>query len=210
MDTTFEEILRFWFGNSLDSRADLAVRNELWFVQSDAFDRAIEARFGSLPDRALSGEFDEWSRELRPALALVLVLDQFPRNLYRGQARSFGFDAKAREFALSAIDAGFDQSLHPVEASFFYLPLEHSEDLLLQDRSVELFGRLIPRAPLDLRPMFENFLAYADRHREVVRQFGRFPHRNAVLGRPSTREELAYLESGGETFGRVHPEKGEA
>jgi uncharacterized protein (DUF924 family) len=206
--TISEEILDFWFGDSLDSLEAVAARRGSWFVQSDAFDRSIEVRFGSLPDRALRGEFDGWSREPRPALALVLVLDQFPRNLYRGSPRSFGSDAKACETALLAIKAGFDQKLHPLEASFLYLPLEHSEDLHLQDRSVELFEKLVSRAPDDLRPMFDQIVAYAVRHREVIRQFGRFPHRNTILGRRSTREELAYLRSGGETFGGAHAGKG--
>lgn len=122
---------------------------------------------------------------------MVLVLDQFPRNLHRGRARSFECDPKAFEIALFAIDAGFDQKLHPIEASFLFLPFEHSEDSLLQDRSVELFGGLIPRAPFDLRPICEQFLDYARRHREVIRQFGRFPHQNGILGRQSTPEELA-------------------
>jgi uncharacterized protein (DUF924 family) len=204
----FEEVLSFWFGDSLDSLDAIAARKVLWFVQSDAFDQSIETRFGSLPDRALRGEFDGWSREPCPALALVLVLDQFPRNLYRGNPRSFEFDSKACEIALLAIEADFDQKLHPLEASFLYLPLEHAEDLLLQDRSVELFVKLVSRAPVDLRPMFDQFSAYAIRHREVIRQFGRFPHRNAVLRRRSTREELAYLESGGETFGAAYAGKG--
>ena len=210
MSITAEEILDFWFGVSLDSPDAIAARGEYWFVQRDDFDRSIEARFGSLPDRALRGEFDTWSREPRASVALVLVLDQFPRNLHRGRARSFEFDPKALGVALSAIDAGFDRELHPIEASFLYLPLEHCEDLLLQDRSVELFGSLIPRAPLDLRPIFERFLAYAHRHREVIRRFGRFPHRNAVLGLRSTQEEVAYLESGGETFGLARSKNGDA
>ena len=117
--------------------------------------------------------------------------------------RSFEFDPRAREVALSAIEAGFDQKLHPLEASFLYLPLEHAEDLLLQERSVELFEQLTFRAPAEMRPMFDQFSTYAVRHREVIRQFGRFPHRNGVLGRRSTPEELAYLGSGGETFGAV-------
>jgi uncharacterized protein (DUF924 family) len=207
VSTISEEILNFWFGDSLDSLDAIAARKELWFVQRDAFDRSIETRFGSLPDRALRGEFDGWSRQPRSALALVLVLDQFPRNLYRGNPRSFESDSKACEIALFAIGAGFDQNLHPLEASFLYLPLEHSEDLLLQDRSVELFGKLVSRVPVDLRPMFDQFSAYAIRHREVIREFGRFPHRNAVLRRRSTREELTYLESGGETFGDAHAGK---
>jgi len=204
-----EEVLHFWFGDSLDSLDAMATRRELWFAQRDAFDRSIEARFGSLPHRAFRGEFDGWSQEARPALALVLILDQFPRNLYRGSPRAFESDSKACEIAVFVVEAGLDRELHPVEASFLYLPLEHSEDLVVQDRSVELFEKLVSRAPVDLQPMFDQFLAYAIRHREVIRQFGRFPHRNAVLQRHSTPEEVAYLESGGETFGGAHAGKSE-
>jgi uncharacterized protein (DUF924 family) len=205
----FEEVLAFWFGDSLDSPDAVDARSELWFAQNNSFDRSIRDRFGSLPDRALAGEFEHWRREPRPALALVLVLDQFPRNLYRGSPRSYEFDSKACEIALASIEAGFDQSLHPLEASFLYLPLEHSENLLLQERSVQLFEKLIPRAPVELRASFEQSAEFAVRHREVIRRFGRFPHRNAVLGRRSSQEELAYLESGGETFGTADAEKSE-
>ena len=114
------------------------------------------------------------------------------------------------ERRLRAIEAGIGQKLHPLEASFLYLPLEHSEDLLLRDRSVELFEELVSRAPADLRPMFVEFAAYAARHREVILQFGRFPHQNAVLRRRSTREEVAYLESCGETFGAADARNGGA
>ncbi len=107
----------------------------------------------------------------------------------------FEFDSNAREIAVFAVEARFDQKLRALEASFLYLPFEHAEDLALQDRSVALFEKLVSRAPVDLRPMFDQFLAYAIRHREVIRQFGRFPHRNAVLGRASTAAEIEYLSS---------------
>jgi len=194
-------VLDFWFADALDSPEALSRRAKLWFTATEAFDREIRHTFGSLPERACRGEFDAWTEEPRSALALVLILDQFPRNLFRGTARAFEFDPKTCEVALSSLQAGFDRELPPLEAVFLYLPLEHSEDLSLQDRAVELFEQLVGRTPLPFRPRFEEFASYARRHREVIRRFGRFPHRNATLGRPSTPDELSYLESGGDTFG---------
>jgi uncharacterized protein (DUF924 family) len=194
-------ILDFWFGDSLRSPGAVAARVALWFAADAKFDREIEDRFGSLPERALHGEFDAWSHHSESALALILVLDQFPRNLFRGSARAFAFDPKALGIAIRSVDGGFDDELAPLQASFLYLPFEHSEDPTDQERSVELFQQLVRRAPPELARTFQQFSDYARRHRDVVQRFGRFPHRNTVLGRQSTPEELAYLESGGETFG---------
>jgi uncharacterized protein (DUF924 family) len=196
-----EAILDFWFGDSLRLPSSVAERVQLWFTANAELDREIGGRFSCLPDRALRGEFDGWSRGSESALALVLVLDQFPRNLFRGSARAFAFDSKALEIAAEAVDAGFDEELAPLEASILYLPFEHSEDLTDQVRSVELFERLVRRAPPELVGTFEQSADYARRHRDVVQRFGRFPARNAALGRQSTPDEVLYLESGGETFG---------
>jgi uncharacterized protein (DUF924 family) len=149
----------------------------------------------------MRAELDAWRGRASSALALVLVVDQFPRNLYRRSARAFEFDPLAREVALESIARGFGEALHPLQASFLYLPLEHAEDIELQERSVRLFEALAARAPDALRARFEQSADYARRHREVIRRFGRFPHRNALLDRQSTPEEIAYLEGGGDTFG---------
>lgn len=196
-----EELLELWFGEPTLPLEELAARVPLWFASDAEFDREISERFWSLPERALTGELDDWATEPRSALALVLALDQLPRNLYRGQARAFEFDARACEVAERAIDAGFDQRLSPVHTAFFYVPFEHAEDLGLQDRGVALFEQLVARAPEALVAACTNFASYARRHRDVVRRFGRFPHRNVLLGRSSTRAEIDYLESGGERFG---------
>ncbi len=201
MDPRIPEILDFWFGSELDDPAALRARNAMWFGSDAALDRTVARRFAHLPQTALAGELDAWAGSAEGALALVLALDQFPRNLYRGGPRAFSGDAKALAVALEAIDAGFDAWLHPVRASFLYLPLEHAEDAALQERCVALFQQLAERAPPGLEPRFESFLDFARRHRDMVVRFGRFPHRNAVLGRQSTPEEAAYLRSGGETFG---------
>jgi uncharacterized protein (DUF924 family) len=196
-----DEILDFWFGDALASPEQADLRSALWFGQDDDFDRQIRQRFGALPERAMRAELDAWRGRASSALALVLVVDQFPRNLYRRSARAFAFDPLARDVALESIARGFDEILHPLQASFLYLPLEHAEDIELQQRSVRLFEALAVRAPFALRARFEQFEDYAQRHREVIRRFGRFPHRNALLGRQSSPEEIAYLEAGGDTFG---------
>jgi uncharacterized protein (DUF924 family) len=196
-----DDILAFWFGDALAAPEQVSERVELWFRKNDAFDREVARRFGSLPELAAQGALAPWRGKPSSALALVLVLDQFPRNLYRGSARAFEFDPFALGVTLDAIARGFDSALHPLQASFFYLPLEHAEDAEQQERAVELFEQLTARAPAELRSMFENFTSYARRHREVIRRFGRFPHRNAILNRPSTATETAYLESGGDRFG---------
>ena len=195
------QVLSFWFANALGSPEAAKDQGRLWFEQSDTFDEEIRRRFGDLPERAARGEFETWRSAPRSTLALVLLLDQFPRNLFRDSPRAFEFDAKAAAVASGAIAAGFDEKLRPLEAVFLYLPFEHAEDLELQNRSVELFEKLCLRAPELLKSQFEEFADYAHRHREVIRRFGRFPHRNAVLGREPTSEEADYLASGGEMFG---------
>ncbi len=172
----------------------------MWFGGGPDIDRAIGERFRALPPKALRGEFEAWRERPRPALALILVLDQFPRNLYRGTAESFAYDRHALEVAVEAIDNGFDRRLEPVEAAFLYMPFEHSEDLQMQQRSLALFRGLVERAPQAQRDLMKNFESYALRHHRIIERFGRFPHRNAILGRPTTDEERQYLESGGDTF----------
>jgi uncharacterized protein (DUF924 family) len=196
-----EDLLRFWFGRDLDSPDVVAARCRLWFSAPADFDEEIRARFAGLPGLAGQGLFDGWREKPRSCLALVLALDQLPRNLYRRSRQAFAFDARAVKVAEEALALGFDAAVHPLEAAFFYLPLEHAEDLVLQERAVELFGRLRERAPAGLLPVFQSFFDYAVRHRLVIRRFGRFPHRNVLLGRPSTGEERDYLAAGGETFG---------
>lgn len=195
-----ESILEFWFGNDLESPDVVAARCGMWFGGNSSFDQDIRDRFGGLPARALRGELDTWLETPRSSLALVLVLDQFPRNLHRGAANSFAYDSAAHRVATASLARQFDHELTPVQATFVYLPFEHAEDAKSQQRCVSLFRALLERAPANLRSRFESFLSYAIRHRDVIERFGRFPHRNAVLGRASTTEELSYLQSGGDTF----------
>jgi uncharacterized protein (DUF924 family) len=205
MTASPESLLRFWFGVDLDSPAAVDERSRLWFEGSREFDGLIREHFEDLPASAKRGQLESWRLGARSNLALVLALDQLPRNLYRGSAQCFAYDSLAYEVAVTALEQGVDAELAPLEATFLYLPFEHSEDVDAQARSVSLFRNLLDRAPATHRPHFESFLGYAVRHREVIERFGRFPHRNALLGRPSTDEERSYLESGGETFGAAHP-----
>jgi uncharacterized protein (DUF924 family) len=197
MDSLQSSICTFWFEDCLESPELAVTRVLLWFTGGEELDEKIRAEFADLPDRASRGEFDGWMSDPRGALALTLILDQFPRNLYRGTARAFEFDTRALEVALDAIGRGWDDALHPIEAIFFYLPMEHSERLDLQERSVAAFEALEARTSDALRPLLEQCSGYARSHRDVIRRFGRFPHRNAMLGRESRPEELVYLAAGG-------------
>ena len=198
--TAPEDVLTFWFADALACREKLSAASARWFDRSEAFDETIRSRFGALPGQAARGELNEWRNEPRSALALIIVLDQFPRNLFRGQPEAFSLDPLAREAALAAIERRFDEMLHPVEASFLYLPLEHAEDLALQDRCVALFDQLVARADAGCREQLERFAGFARSHQDVIRRFGRFPHRNEIVNRPSTDEESAYLAGGGHRF----------
>jgi steroid delta-isomerase-like uncharacterized protein len=196
-----EELLAFWFGSDLDSPAAVAERGRFWFEGGPAVDRELRRRFADLPDRAASGALDAWAAAPRSALARVLALDQLPRNLHRGSARAFAYDGLALEAAEAALAVGFDRKLHPLEAGFLYLPFEHAERESAQQRSVALFEALEAGAAPALRSVLAEWADYARRHQAVIGRFGRFPHRNAALGRIPTAAERAWLAAGGDTFG---------
>ena len=187
MDPLADDILDFWLG------ARTAARDE-WFRKDPAFDAAIRAHFGATVEAALGGAFSAWTGEPRGALALVLLLDQFTRNLYRGTAKMFAGDARALAIAEAAVAAGHDRALGSFERWFLYMPFEHAEDPAAQDRSIALFARLAEETGI------ESPLEWADKHAVVVRRFGRYPHRNAILGRVSTPEEIAFLARPGSSF----------
>jgi uncharacterized protein (DUF924 family) len=188
MNASDAEVLAFWFGPP-----PLATR-PAWFRKDPAFDDQIRARFGARVDAAIDGGLPA-PDGAEAVLARLILLDQFPRNLFRGHARAFAGDPAARALALGLIDRGGERALHPLQRWFVYLPLEHAEDLALQDRSCALFAALAAEVP-----GFDSALDYAERHRDVIRRFGRFPHRNAALGRASTADELVYLATPGSGF----------
>ncbi|UXI69057.1 DUF924 family protein [Tahibacter amnicola] len=194
-DTTIDAILGFWFLPAEGESQDAVSRR--WFRSDAGFDEAIRDRFAEHVTAARQGLRADWAAEPRGWLALLLVLDQFPRNIYRGTALAFAGDSLAQRVALSGIDKGWDLALPPVQRVFAYLPLEHAEDGGLQARSVEAFTALLADAPPAERSQFEGFLDYARRHADVIHRFGRFPHRNRALGRADTAAEEAYLRDGG-------------
>jgi uncharacterized protein (DUF924 family) len=180
------DVLDFWFAG------DPTARRAVWFEKNAAFD-ADCARFAPALEQAKAGVFDAWAETPKGTLALLILLDQMSRNLHRGSAEAFAADVKAQAIARAAVARGFDQTLHPVERMFLYLPFEHAEDLAMQDESVRLFeasGDALGALTVD----------YAHRHRDVIRRFGRFPHRNAALGRANTPAEEDYLAQPGAGF----------
>jgi uncharacterized protein (DUF924 family) len=195
------EILDFWFvpapgerTRDDDAKVEGVVVRDVWFRKDDAFDAAIRERFAVPLAAGLAGAYGEWCVEPRGSRARVVVRDQFTRNAFRDTPQAFAGDARALATAQDALDHGFDRELLPQERWFLYMPFEHSEALPDQDRAVALFEALASETGLD-EP-----LPWAIRHRDVIRRFGRFPHRNAILGRASTPEELAFLQQPGSGF----------
>jgi len=181
---TPSDVLEFWFSDQ--SRA-------LWFEKNAAFDEAIRGRFEDTVRAAADGELEHWERTAPGALALVIVLDQFPRNLYRGSARAFAADARAREVADRAIVRRLDQEIPLAQRHFFFLPFEHSESSGDQERSIALFQAWAEAHDGQARDRALEQMRYVHRHAEIVARFGRFPHRNEALGRESTEAEIAFL-----------------
>ena len=171
-----QEILDFWFSDEV---------RKLWFKSTPEFDALLRERFEALWTRASSGELDDWLQSAAGCLALVLVLDQFPLNMFRGQAQSFVSEAQSREVARLAIDKGFDQDIEPGSRAFLYMPFMHSEMLADQQLALQLFAQ----------PGLEDNLRFARHHHDIVEKFGRFPHRNEALGRESSESEIEYLDS---------------
>jgi uncharacterized protein (DUF924 family) len=188
--STVADVLQFWFGPS----AERGKPQKRWFVKNDALDGEIRARFSPLYEEAEAGKLAHLKENAADCLALIVLLDQFPRNMFRGTPRAFATDPLALEIARYAVGRGFDRGVLPVERLFFYLPFEHSEELADQDLACEL------TRPLELvEPGLEAY-RYALAHRDVIRRFGRFPHRNAILGRTSTPEEIEFLKGPGSSF----------
>ncbi len=200
MSTQPERVLDFWFGPSGHVAEIVKRQRKLWFGKSAANDQAVSEQFTALLLAASAGQLDHWSLTPRGRLALLIVFDQFPHHVYRNQPRSFATDTQALALCLDALTAGEDRQLVPIERVFLYLPLEHAESNSMQDQSVRLFEQLAHEATANERPLFDDFLSYAYRHRDVVARFGRFPHRNAILGRASTEDELEFLKQPGSRF----------
>lgn len=187
-------MLSFWFGELRHDQQYYDERRKLWFAADPHIDQDIRNRFLDDYERAVTQKLKEWTETPRSALAHILLYDQFPRNMFRGTPRAFATDALAREVTAYLLQTQEDQQLRPVERLFIYLPLMHSEDLIDQQRSVALFQQLAQDDPL------VDSVSYAIRHHEIIARFGRFPHRNAILGRSSTLEEIEFLQQPDSSF----------
>lgn len=189
-------LLNHWFGDGLSRGWPSESKNALWFGFDPEQDEDLRQRFGDLVDQALAGGLADWAESPQGLLALLLLLDQLPRNLFRRQAHAFAGDTRAQELVLAAIQAGTDAQLAVVGRVFFYMPLLHSESLAHQEQAVRCFEALRAEAPAEHHEALDQNLAFARLHHDIVQRFGRFPHRNAVLGRENTAEEAEFLRDG--------------
>ncbi len=202
------EVLEFWFGTRPYTPEAVAQRMRRWFGDATApelqpqHDEQIRLRFAELARRAANGELAAWESSPRRRLALILLLDQLPRNLHRGSAAAYAQDRKALELAVGGMQLGADAALDPVERIFFYLPLQHAESRDIQEESLAAFRRLAAEAPPAMAAVFADVSHYAQLHYDIIERFGRFPHRNRVLGRDSRADELTWLAAGGVSFGQ--------
>ncbi len=196
-----DDVLKFWFGtrgNDLDVLED---KSALWFSGGEEVDRQIKQEFQSTLEAA--DELSDWVQTPRGRLALIILLDQFPRNIYRGAAQAFAHDAEALRLCREGVAHGDDRKLRPVERPFFYMPLMHAEELAAQDECVALFERLVAEHEGQLKERFQHNLSFAHKHRDLIVEFGRYPYRNATLGRESTAAEVTHLASSEESFGQT-------
>ncbi len=198
------EIIRFWFGDEADARKIADSQSKLWWSKNADADREITRRFEADTMAVYHGTLanlgQDWLESPQGYLASILCLDQFPRNMYRENAKSFAYDVAARMLAKNMLSAGFDGELPAIQRVFVYLPFEHSEDLQDQNRSVELYENLLAVVPSEEKKLFQGYVDFAIRHREIILQFARFPHRNKILGRESTADETIFLTQAGSSF----------
>ncbi|MEM6705653.1 MAG: DUF924 family protein [Acidobacteriota bacterium] len=196
-----EDVSAYWFGELQGgwSRDD---RTDLWWFGDENTDEEIRRRFGSLHEAAVQGRLQSWADSAEGRLALIIVLDQFSRNLHRETAAAFETDPKSLELCLGGIERGHDLELPPVKRAFLYMPLMHSESMEHHERARPLYDSLVEIVDEAKKPEAEKMVFGANLHKEIIAEFGRYPHRNRALGRPSTPEEIAYLEADAETFGQ--------
>lgn len=193
-----QPLLDWWFGSAETPDEIAAEKNKLWFGKHH--DRQARERFGDQVDQALAGGLTDWAQHPEGWLALVILLDQFPRMIFRDTPKAFSGDLRAQALVAQGLAAGFDRQLKPIQRVFIYLVLEHCENLAVQNEAVSRFIDLVREQPEADRAVFESNLDYAERHQKIIARFGRFPHRNGVLGRESTAEEVEFLKGPGSRF----------
>lgn len=199
-DPRIAQVLEFWLGAAQPTDASALTRQSMWFTKSDALDAEIRSRFGAWVEAARAGRLDGWAETAHGRLALVVLLDQFSRNAWRGQPEGFAGDAQALVLALQALENGHWEAVPPLAQFFLAMPVEHAEDPTMQARSVALFTHLAAQATPATQPVLRSALEFAHKHQKVIARFGRFPHRNAALGRDSTAEEKAFVAQPGTGF----------
>lgn len=196
----WQPLLDWWFGDGEAASAVAAQRGKLWFGYQASQDAEARERFGELSAQALAGGLQDWAAQAEGWLALLLLLDQLPRMIHRATPQAFAGDARAQQLVRWGLAQGLEQQLPAIRQVFVYLVLEHAEDLATQNLAVERFAALRQQAPAAERQLFAGYFDYAVRHQQVIARFGRFPHRNALLGRPSTAAELSFLAEPGSRF----------
>ncbi len=200
MTNRIEDILEFWFGAFPTPYTADVSKADIWFKNGSSYDGEIFIKFGVDYDKAINGELDYWVDSYRGRLALIILLDQFSRHIHRETAESFAQDEKAQVLCIDGIGAGHDAKMHAVERSFFYLPLEHAENIEKQNLSIRAYEQLVLDVPEQYRKNFEVTLSFARSHHYVIERFGRFPELNEILDRESTVEELEFIASGKYSF----------
>lgn len=194
--------IEFWFREQELTAPQIDQRMDIWFGVDDVFDHECKKEFLDDVELASDGKLDHWAHKSRGRLALILLLDQFRRNIYRGTAEAFSKDKAALKLCVEGAMAKKDQGLTPIQRAFFYMPLQHAESAKVQAKSVELFSKLAQTVSLTHRETFETMTQFAELHRDIIDQFGRFPHRNILLNRENTPEENEYLSNDGPDFGQ--------
>lgn len=195
MSDKIHELLDFWFGNLGSADLPTSDRTNLWFGEDDAIRRQITELFLQEFESAVTGDLKDWAKTPRGRLALIILYDQFPRYLHRRSPQAFAYDKEAQELCVEGLREKMDQSLTLIERVFFYMPLVHSEDAETQEKSIRLYQELVTLSMSETTQIYQLFLAYAYAHFRVIKEFGRFPQRNQVLGRQSTQAELAFLKN---------------
>lgn len=198
----FEAVLKFWFKEQQLSAPQIDGRMEVWFGGDAVFDEEITRNFSQDVEDASAGRLDHWASNPHGRLALILLLDQFRRNIYRNKAEAFEKDAVALKLCVEGAMEKKDQGLSPIERVFFYMPLQHAESRKVQEKSCEIYNKLADAVSPTFRETFQTVAQFAELHADIVRQFGRFPHRNTLLGRESTPEEAVYLAGDAPSFGQ--------
>ena len=197
-----DEILAFWFKEQALSAPQIDRRMDIWFGEDPVFDEAIKAEFEDDIERASQGQLDYWAEEPRGRLALILLIDQFRRNIHRGTAKAFSHDKLALKLCVEGAMEKKDKGLTPIQKVFFYMPLQHAESAKVQAKSVELFNKLAESVSPTYQETFLTVAQFAELHKDIIDQFGRFPHRNQLLGRENTSEEDEYLAGDSPDFGQ--------